>query len=195
MKQRVGFPAGLGAHPPVPAPPPDHRREKALPGIRIAECPMDEDLDPRPILPGDRHDPVNLGERRLARHYHAGEPGPPCPFHSLSRGYRALGGRVKVKTRYHLPCKSKEPGVLDKDCIDTHPMERQEILHRIPEFLVLDERVDRDVYPHALEVCIPHCIPYLSFAEVGRKVPGPKLPPSQVYRIGPGSHRCLQCLL
>ena len=64
--ERVGFPARLGTHTAVPAPSPDNRREKTLPGIPVAECPVCKDFEPDTGIFCIVRDPLHFSKREFA---------------------------------------------------------------------------------------------------------------------------------
>ncbi len=71
--KRIGFTAGLGTHPPVPASPADEGGKEALTRVGVTEGTVDEDLDPDPGLLSLPDDPLYLRERDFPGKYHPGK--------------------------------------------------------------------------------------------------------------------------
>ena len=185
----VGFPARLGAHPPVPAPPSDDRGEEALPRVAVAESTVGEDLDPDPL---HLCDILDLGERDLPRQHHAGEPLPRGPGHALAVVDRHLGGGVERKVRDDLPGKRRHPGILHQDGVGPGLVEPEEVPGHVREFGVPDEGVYGDVDPHTPEVRVIDGGPEFFVGEVRRVVPGPETSSGQVDGVRAGGDRCGQ---
>ena len=103
--------------------------------------------------------------------------------------HRHLGGGVQRHIRAGLPQELRHAQVLDQDRVDPQPRRQRPRLRRQRKLPVLQQRVQRQIDPHAPQMAVGHGLLQLFLRKVFRVPPGVERAEAQIHCVRPTLYR------